>query len=412
MNNVSLKIKRKLSQVEGKRTALFFQVICNREVKRVVLDIKLAATEWMAETETVVIPPEVETSRVNQLLQIRSDLEAERQRMQQVIRQLREKGGGSAEQVVQAYQSSKRQVFWLEYIRLSIDKRRAGNSQATLRNYQSSYNAFYEFCGGKDIPLKEVDEKLLKRFEKYQLEKGLSKNTVAFYCRNLKMFWNMAAGEQLVEGPSPFRNISTRTEKTQKRAINEKSLQKLKALNLTEKPGLSFARDLFLFCFYMRGMAFIDLAHLTRANIHGKQLIYVRSKTGQVLKVELLPVMQAIIRKYQCPGQYYLFPILKNKDASWKEYDSALRLQNKRLNILGKQTGVHLSTHVARHSWASIAKAKRISNEVISDSMGHTSMATTQIYIATLDNSIVDKANRIVVMGEKYSKSSYRNQFG
>ena len=122
--------------------------------------------------------------------------------------------------------------------------------------------------------------------------------------------------------------------------------------------------------------------------------------------------MQAIIRKYQCPGQYYLFPILKNKDASWKEYDSALRLQNKRLNILGKQTGVHLSTHVARHSWASIAKAKRISNEVISDSMGHTSMATTQIYIATLDNSIVDKANRIVVMGEKYSKSSYRNQFG
>lgn len=71
MNNVSLKIKRKLSQVEGKRTALFFQVICNREVKRVVLDIKLAATEWMAETETVVIPPEVETSRVNQLLQIR-----------------------------------------------------------------------------------------------------------------------------------------------------------------------------------------------------------------------------------------------------------------------------------------------------------------------------------------------------
>ena len=409
MNNVSLKIKRKLSQVEGKRTALFFQVICKREVKRIVLDIKLAASEWEAETETVVIPPGTETSRVNRLLQIRNDLETERRSLQQIVRQFCEKDECTAGQIVENYQNIKRYTFWFEYICQAIEKKKADHSQATLRNYRSSYNAFYKFCGGKDIPLKELNESHIKRFEKYQLEKGLSKNTVAFYCRNLKMFWNMAAREELIEGPSPFRNISTHTEKTEKRAIGEKSLQKLKALNLAEKPGLSFARDLFLFCFYMRGMAFIDLAHLTHANIQGKQLIYVRSKTGQVLKVELLPVMQAIIRKYQRPGQYYLFPILKNKDASWKEYDSALRLQNKRLNTLGKPIGVHLSTHVARHSWASIAKAKRISKEIISDSMGHTSIATTQIYIASLDNSTLDKANRIVIMGERHSGCFSRN---
>ena len=79
-----------------------------------------------------------------------------------------------------------------------------------------------------------------------------------------------------------------------------------------------------------------------------------RRKTGQVLKVELLPVMLKIIRKYHQPGQPYLFPVLKNADASWKEYDSALRLQNKRLNILGNQIGTRYFSVIARFSVLSI----------------------------------------------------------
>lgn len=49
--------------------------------------------------------------------------------------------------------------------------------------------------------------------------------------------------------------------------------------------------------------------------------------------------------------------------------------------------------YISRHSWASAAKDKNIPISVISEGMGHDSEITTQIYLASLDNSIVDKAN-------------------
>ena len=56
-----------------------------------------------------------------------------------------------------------------------------------------------------------------------------------------------------------------------------------------------------------------------------------------------------------------------------------------------------LSMYVARHSWASIAKSKRIPLSVISEGMGHESENTTKIYLATLDTSVVDRANHLII---------------
>ena len=55
--------------------------------------------------------------------------------------------------------------------------------------------------------------------------------------------------------------------------------------------------------------------------------------------------------------------------------------------------GIAISMYTARHSWASIAKSKNIPISVISEGMGHDSEMTTQIYLASLDNTIVDRAN-------------------
>ena len=411
MVNVSVKVKRKTSVTAGKKMPLFLQVICNRKVKRIVLALKVTEDEWQQDIGTVAIPSHAGNKRVEELLDIRETLEQDLKEMDRVIDFLNEKDDCTAERIIKGFQLSKRCTLWLEYIQLVIEKKKEMRAETTIRNYQSSYKAFYEFCNGEDMPVRDIDEDVIMNFEKYLQMKGISKNTIAFYCRNLKAVWNTAVREHIVEHrPSPFRNINTRIEKTEKRAIKEKYIHKLKELNIENSPGLSLARDLFLFCFFVRGMTFVDLAYLTPANIHGNQLIYVRKKTGQVLKVELLPVMLKIIRKYHVPGQYYLFPILKNKDASWKEYDSALRLQNKRLKIIGDQIGTHLSTYVARHSWASIAKQKGISEEIISDCMGHTSMDTTRIYIASLDNSKLDRANRIVITRKEHIKSHYKNK--
>ena len=106
--------------------------------------------------------------------------------------------------------------------------------------------------------------------------------------------------------------------------------------------------------------------------------------------------MKKLIARYKNAGPY-LFPVLKGSYPNYLDYQSALRLQNKRLKKLGKMVGVDLSTYVARHTWASVAAQKGVSEQLISQGMGHDSVKTTHIYMAFLDTSQVDRANEIVV---------------
>ena len=59
--------------------------------------------------------------------------------------------------------------------------------------------------------------------------------------------------------------------------------------------------------------------------------------------------------------------------------------------------GIPLTTYVARHAWASIAKSINIPVSTISEAMGHDSETTTRIYLASLDTSVVDKANSLIL---------------
>ena len=56
-----------------------------------------------------------------------------------------------------------------------------------------------------------------------------------------------------------------------------------------------------------------------------------------------------------------------------------------------------LALYKARHTWASIAQSERVPIATISEAMGHTSERTTRIYLASLDTSAVDEANRKVI---------------
>lgn len=168
---------------------------------------------------------------------------------------------------------------------------------------------------------------------------------------------------------------------------------------LKNSATLRMAVDLFLFAYYAQGMAFIDIAHLTQKNIQEKYLVYVRRKTGQTLKIKILPVMKAIIERYRNNEHPYLFPVLKTPDAPYREYESALRLQNLRLKTIGEIVGTKLSTYIPRHTWASMAKTRGIPEKLISEGMGHTSLKTTHIYMASLDDSRMDRVNEFVITG-------------
>ena len=107
-----------------------------------------------------------------------------------------------------------------------------------------------------------------------------------------------------------------------------------------------------------------------------------------------------ILDRYPENSSGYLLPIIRKAETNERStYRNVGYNINYNLKKIASMVGVTipLTLYVARHSWASAAKAKGIPISVISEGMGHDSEATTQIYLASLDTSVVDKANSLIL---------------
>lgn len=189
-----------------------------------------------------------------------------------------------------------------------------------------------------------------------------------------------------------------------KRALPLSIVKKIKVLNLSMTPALDFARDMFLISFYLRGMSFIDMAFLKKSDLKNGYVTYRRRKTGQQLVIEWTKEMQIVLDKYPDNETDYLLPIIKTLGTNERyTYRNVGYNINHNLKKIAQMVGISipLTLYVARHSWASAAKAKGIPLSVISEGMGHDSETTTQIYLANLDTSVVDRANAVILKSLK-----------
>lgn len=397
MNNVSVKVKRRKSKIAGKQTPLCIQLIYRRKMKRIPLESKVYEEEWDPCGERVQIPPGTDRLRSEYLLQVSDAIDAACHIIRRITEEQTANNILSVDDIATLYKERTTSLYLSAYIRKLSGRSRLEDKTATSRHYRSLEKSFQAFAG-RDVRLDEIDEPLIRDYERYLKSKGLMDNTISFYMRNFRAIMNKAFVDGLVkECAYLFKRVNTRIEKTQKRAVEEKVIRKVKNLkeDTLKKAGLILARDLLLFSYYTRGMAFIDIAYLTRDNIKGDHLVYQRRKTGKVIQIKILPEIKELIDRYSS-GSPYLFPILPASDPSYDKYENALRLQNRRLEKIGELVNAKLSTYVPRHTWASTAKKKGVSEEMISESMGHNSVKTTRIYITT-DNTRLDLINKYVI---------------
>lgn len=272
----------------------------------------------------------------------------------------------------------------------------AGNCACALKH-------FMKFRKGKDISVGELSVSEMKDFQSYLTGEGLKMNTISLYNRMLNAAYNHALDEEIIMADRrPFRKNFTGQEKTRKRTLNERTVRRLIGLDLTADRALEFARDMFLFSIYMQGMPFVDIARLTKVRLRRGHITYQRSKTNRRLTVAVHPRAQAIIDKWQVgdPDCPYLFPILCHPEKrKVVRYDSALRTHNKRLAKLSEMLKLEqpLSSYVARHTWASLARKYGVQDNIISEAMGHNHITTTMIYLASLDVEVIATANRKVI---------------
>lgn len=290
---------------------------------------------------------------------------------------------------------------FINYILGRIDFYIQLGNEPRARRYQVALDKFRKFLNGKDCNFDELTRDRLEMWEEWMKNEGNCPNTISYYNRILRTLYNKAVDDEITEDKKPFKKCYTGTEKTVKRAIPIAKVKQLAHIDLVGKKHLEFARDMFMLSFYTRGMSWIDLVTLKKTDIQQGVIVYRRHKTGQKLFIKVEKPMKDIFLKYWDDDSDYLLNVIKAKDEknARREAKNALFRINNSLHEIGKYIGVqNLTMYVARHSWASACKASKIPLSVISEGMGHDSEETTRIYLAQLDTSVVDKANRKIMM--------------
>lgn len=268
----------------------------------------------------------------------------------------------------------------------------------TAANYRRALASFAAFRMEAELPLALLGTETICDYDRWLKRRGVLRNSISFYMRNLRALCNRLVRMKLLDGADFFGEVYTGIDRTRKRAADEEAIFRLKHADLP--PKLSFARDLFLFSFYCRGMAFVDMAFLKRENLCRDTIRYARHKTGCLLEIGIVPCMQAIIDRYRSDSDY-LFPIIRSKDerTAYLQYRAGICQYNRRLKRIGELLGAAspLSSYVSRHSWATIARNRQIPLSLISEGMGHSSESTTRIYLASFDRHLIDEANNRVI---------------
>jgi site-specific recombinase XerD len=394
--STSIKLKFIPSKNRNNAGVICLQLIHNRKIKLLRTRFRIFSDEWDNQAETV-LTDATDRLRHIYLHSVKTGLEDELKHLDELISLLELKSDYTVDELTDLYTNHSFNGYLFPFIDYILKQLKEEKRPKTASILETTKRSLENFLCDKDILLNKIDNDLMQDYETRLRNTGMTKNTISCYMRSLRSVYNQAVRRGLTVQKKPFADIFTGVDKTVKRAVDEDVIKHLKKLDLTACPELALARDLFMFSFYMRGLSFIDMANLRKSDMKNGYINYFRSKTAQMLTVKVEACMQKIISQYESQTiDDYLLPVysVQNRDNR-----SQLRTHNKRLKRISGMIGLEnpLSSYVSRHSWATMALRKGYPVKVISECMGHENETTTLIYLASLEQSVVDMANAEII---------------
>lgn len=395
----TIKVKLRPSRIPGKPGTVYYQVTHKRIVKQISTNIRIHIGQWDTEQQCFL-------TAIPDMVIIQNRIDSDRSVLHRIAHELeqRQMQTGeeySAEDIVSRFHSSVSHISVTEYITKQIEVMKECNRLGTAINYGTVLESLTRFLSGRDLSFTELTASFIEQYDEYLQHKGLIKNSRSFHMRILRAVYNKAVSRGFTRQSHPFQNVYTGIDRTSKRAVNKSVISRLVEADLSYSAPLALTRDLFLFSLYTRGMSFIDIAFLKQENIRNGDILYVRSKTKQQLCIRIEPCIQKIINRYIDTNRSYIFPILKSEDlaVAYSQYRISMTYYNRLLKRLTKILGLQqsFSFYAARHSWATLARDNNVPVSIISAGMGHTSERTTQIYLKSLQNSLIDNVNRNIL---------------
>ena len=264
-------------------------------------------------------------------------------------------------------------------------------SRTTYSGYSVARQRIAEFLTHKynltDIPVKGVNRQFLDDFEFFLLTQyDYKKNSITGIMKKLRHIIELALNREWIY-KNPFKEHSLQWQKVDKGFLIQSEIEAMIDCDF-KKERHGMARDIFIFCTFT-GLAYTDVKHLTNENIktsidgstwiRGK-----RKKTDTEYTIPLMNIPKTILEKYK--GK-------TTGDVLLPVFD--IRKYNVLLKTVAKQCGIekNLSSHIARHTFATFALTKGVSIESVSKMLGHTKISTTQIYARITDNKVGNEMN-------------------
>ncbi len=397
----SIKIKFRPSTVKGKDGTLFFQIIHLRQVKHINTGLHISGSEWNAQEASVISGTADSSERAKYLAFIKNNLTIQQKKLLAVISELEKHGNSyTVEDVVKAYNAPVVIMGLVSFTRRLIEDMKKIDKKATVKRFDATLNSLLRYTDGNEVAWMDLTSTFVLGYEEFLIKRGLCRNSTSFYMRNLRAIVNRAIEQDFEVPRNPFKHVYMGVDKTVKRAVSLDVIRKIRDIDLSGHPSLDFARKVFMFAFYTRGMSFVDIAFLKKSALNNGAITYSRRKTRQQLTVRIEPATRKLIDSFGESKTAFLLPILTDDVIDFRQqYENAYFRINRNLQKVGQMLGLDtkLTLYVARHAWASIAHSNHVALSTISKAMGHNSEKTTIIYLQSLDTTAVDKANSDII---------------
>ncbi len=301
-----------------------------------------------------------------------------------------------------------------KYINELKEEKRIG----TAVSYECAKGSLESFK--KDLKFADITPALLKKYENWMQSNNKSQTTVGIYLRSLRTIYNR---QNIDKSLYPFgegkNKYSIPTGKNIKKALTLEEIGKIFNYEAAPKSMAEMAKDYWIFIYLCNGLNVKDLCLLKHKNIQGNVLFYERAKTkrsknnGEKIAVSLKPQAKAIISKW---GQLsinpytYIFPHLNKSmtpETERKTIQQVTKNINKYMKRIAKELGLNkeVTTYFARHSFATVLRNSGASTEFISEALGHSSMKTTQSYLAGFEQETIHKTTDALTNFQKVKEA-------
>ena len=243
-----------------------------------------------------------------------------------------------------------------------------------------------------DIELERVDRRFIEDFGFFlKTSCGCSHNTTMKYLGNFKKIIRLALSRKWME-EDPFAGMRFKMQPVRREMPEKAEIDRILHKEITI-PRLALTRDIFIFCCFT-GLAFSDIKQLAPEHIvtdmQGHRWIRKpRQKTGNMCNIPLLEIPERILQRYrtdpECRRHNVLLPVSSNQK------------MNAYLKELADICGIRkqLTTHCARHFFATYTLANGVSIESVAKMLGHSDTKMTRHYAKVLDQTILREMNAL-----------------